>query len=282
MIRGKLFDIAGDNKEFYYDVDPVELHSFSAEKMVLRGTITSGDFEGHNVRLEMFGKFDVDGHRGRITEERQVVSGEVHSIVAFDDPVRLHRYEDDFYAAAHDGFRFVGNRFRNEFAGQDGDDRLSGSGGRDVLAGAGGDDRLYGGSGDDTLDGDAGDDRLDGGSGHDFLDGGKGADTLSGDGGVDFFLFAKVSHSGRGRGRDVITDFVPGDDTIGLSAIDADMNRVGDQHFRFIGDDQFSDRAGELRYRNGIISGDINGDGRRDFEIEIRSDPDLTADDFML
>jgi hypothetical protein len=64
-------------------------------------------------------------------------------------------------------------------------------------------------------------------------------------------------------------------------AIDANAGAEGDQAFRFIGRAQFGDRPGELRLRHGILSGDIDGDGRADFHIDVR-DAAIMADDILL
>jgi hypothetical protein len=40
--------------------------------------------------------------------------------------------------------------------------------------------------------------------------------------------------------------------------------------------------AGESRYLAGILSGDMNGDGRGDFQIEVANAPNFTAADFWL
>lgn len=62
-------------------------------------------------------------------------------------------------------------------------------------------DTLTGGDGDDTLCGWSGNDLLAGGAGDDLLFGGRGKDTLTGGDGADLFV------TGRGGGRDLVTDF---------------------------------------------------------------------------
>ncbi len=64
-----------------------------------------------------------------------------------------------------------------------------------------------------------------------------------------------------------------------MRAIDADTTKAGDQKFEWIGTKEFSGRGvgGELRYfydndprvTGTVIQGDVTGDGRADFEIEI-------------
>ena len=56
---------------------------------------------------------------------------------------------------------------------------------------------------------------------------------------------------------------------IDLSAIDAKPSVAGNQQFTFIGSNAFYGRSGELRYADGILSGDVNGDGQTDFQIAI-------------
>jgi len=93
-----------------------------------------------------------------------------------------------------------------------GADTLRGGAGNDRLTGGGGNDRLFGGPGNDVLDGGASRDRLFGGPGDDRLIGGAGRDVLTGGAGADTFVFAP------GHGRDRITDFEPGTDSLELDA----------------------------------------------------------------
>jgi hypothetical protein len=164
--------------------------------------------------------------------------------------------------------------------GGGGPDRLSGGAGNDVLQGGPGHDVLLGGPGADTLVGGRGNDRLFGGPGADLLVGGPGRDVLSGGGGADVFRFTHPAEAGLGMGSDVITDFVPGIDTLDLAAMDADATRGGDQAFRFVGSEAFSGRAGELRVAGGIVAGDLDGDGQAEFEIDVGAA--LQASDILL
>lgn len=158
--------------------------------------------------------------------------------------------------------------------GRDGSDTIYGDSGNDYLSGGNGNDRLYGGSGNDDLSGGAGNDKLYGGSGNDYLTGGSGADT---------FVFASLSDSRAGSARDVITDFSRGDDDyIDLRSIDADTTRGGNQAFDFIGTSSFSGEAGELRFKSGIVSADVNGDGVADFQVKVDDFTKMYAGDFLL
>jgi Ca2+-binding RTX toxin-like protein len=146
---------------------------------------------------------------------------------------------------------------------------------------------VTGGAGDDTLTGRQGNDTIVGGAGKDLLNGSGGNDVLIGGGGGDTFNFA--SDYPRTGGMDVIADFtrVEGD-IIRLHSIDANTTNAHGTNdvFRFIGEQAFSKRAGELKvdYRNGdaFVSGDVNGDGVADFLIRMVGAKNLTAADFIL
>ncbi len=152
--------------------------------------------------------------------------------------------------------------------------KVTGNSSSNVITGGLVHDTLKGMGGDDTLNGRSGDDLLIGGAGKDDLTGGLGADT---------FYFAKLSDSGvRGSTRDIIRDFSDSD-IIDLSKIDANTERNGNNKFTWIDGDSFSGHAGELRYsKSGVLSGDVDGDRRADFSIEIGNDHDLNRDHFIL
>jgi hypothetical protein len=97
----------------------------------------------------------------------------------------------------------------------------------------------------------------------------------------------------KGAGRDVIFDFDGtrdvGDDLdlIDLSGIDAKKGH-GNQAFHFIGAQKFHHKAGELQVKYNsvtdiaIVSGDIDGNGKADFQIEVHSAAALAKADFIL
>jgi len=68
--------------------------------------------------------------------------------------------------------------------------------------------------------------------------------------------------------------------------MDANSNKNGSQAFHFIGTAHFHGTAGELHYATSghqtIVSGDINGDGKADFELVLVGHIHLTAGDFQL
>jgi serralysin len=80
----------------------------------------------------------------------------------------------------------------------------------------------------------------------------------------------------------VIADFQRGADDIELASIDASAARAGNQPFKFIGAKAFSGAAGELRFKNGLLEGDVNANKLADFQIEVTGLSTLGADDFLL
>jgi serralysin len=159
---------------------------------------------------------------------------------------------------------------------------LLGFAGNDILNGNGKNDCLEGGTGNDRLNGGSEADLLLGGAGNDVLRGGTGKDTFYGGRGADDFVFGSLNEAGKGAGRDVIRDFQGSIDDIGISGVDANITKVGDQAFVFIGGKAFTGVAGQLHYVNWIVSGDVNGDKIADFHVEIANHAALVASDFML
>lgn len=215
------------------------------------------------------------------------VAGEVHEIVAgmmggglngsAADPTPIY---DLIWAEGHD---VAGSNAKDRYKGTDFADSVRGAGGKDVLNGRGGADTILGENGGDWLYGGSGGDALDGGKGADRLIGGTGKDTQTGGKGADTFVFSKLSHVKNDR----ITDFHSGQgDMIEMQGIDAREDVGGNQTFTLIGSAGFSGQSGELRvWNNGqstFAAGDTDGDGDRDFRIELYGVHDLTVDDFIL
>ena len=72
-------------------------------------------------------------------------------------------------------------------------------------------------------------------------------------------------------------------DKIDVSKIDANGNSLdGNQSFSFVGEQDFSHSAGELRFSQRLLQGDINGDGVADFEIKLVGVLELKQDDILL
>ena len=183
----------------------------------------------------------------------------------------------------------IGNAADNELRGRGGNDTIYGGRGNDSIDGGGGNDTVYGGRGNDSIDGGSGDDKIYGGRGNDVLRGGAGADTFIGGAGYD------QMYAGNGQDRDVFKFLEPGDspadsddtrdqifefklryDKIDLSRMDADINKDGNQAFRF------SDRgaaANSVWFTGGLedsegkkysrVSADVDGNGSADFEIDV-------------
>lgn len=160
-----------------------------------------------------------------------------------------------------------------------------------TLVGTSGVDRLTGDARGNYIDGKAGNDVLKGEAGNDTLYGGAGRDVMTGGTGNDTFLFKAVADMGRTAAtRDVINDFVKGQDKIDLSAIDANGKLTGDQAFSFVaGDNQaFTHKVGEVAWhidaaRNQtVVQGDTNGDGVHDFEIQLTGQIHLGSGDFIM
>ncbi|MDB5541126.1 MAG: serralysin [Devosia sp.] len=169
--------------------------------------------------------------------------------------------------AAGDSFFFIenltGSAFNDVLRGDNGANILNGLGGNNTLVGRGGNDTLLGGIGNDRLQGDAG------------------ADTLTGGLGIDTFVFTATGDT-PSVGRDTITDFVSLTDKIDLKAIDANTSLTGDQAFSYIGSSGFTNKAGQLNFKDGLVSGDVNGDGIADFQIVVKGLAILAAGDFIL
>ena len=172
--------------------------------------------------------------------------------------------------------------------GLSGNDTLYGNGGNDTLYGGAGNDALKGGNGTDVLYGETGNDKLYGDAGNDKLYGGTGLDDLYGGAGADRFVFKSVSELGTTRtATDTIFDFSRSqNDRIDLSMIDANTKLAGNQSFAFIGSGAFSKVAGQLRFdttgSKHYVYGDVNGDGKSDFVLEVYASMKLVTSDFIL
>lgn len=161
------------------------------------------------------------------------------------------------------------------------DNEIYGNDGANLLSGLGGHDRIFGGGGNDVIIGGAGNDRLAGQNGDDVLIGGLGADRLYGDAGADRFVFQTIEDSPVSA-RDTIIGFSAAQgDRIDVSQIDANALLAGNQHFTFIGSEAFT-APGQLRFEKGVLSGDVNGDMRPDFSIDVLGVKLLTADLLIL
>jgi serralysin len=150
----------------------------------------------------------------------------------------------------------------------------SGNGLANYIAGNNAANILSGFDGNDWLQGDAGADTLLGGAGRDTLIGGLGADV---------FDFNALAESLTGANRDVVSDFSAAQgDMVDLSGIDANSTLTSDQAFSFIGAAAFGAVAGQLRFSGSILSGDTDGNGNADFEIQLMGVAGLVVADLVL
>jgi hypothetical protein len=85
--------------------------------------------------------------------------------------------------------------------------------------------------------------------------------------------------------RDYIQDFKRGTDDIDLKGINAKSFVSGNNTFKWIGQHSFNDVKDELRYigkgASCIVQGDVNGDGKANFEIMVKVGT-LGSGDFLL
>jgi Ca2+-binding RTX toxin-like protein len=124
----------------------------------------------------------------------------------------------------------------------------------------------------DNLWGDGNANVLNGIAGNDVLKGYGGADRLLGGEGADRFVFTSVGDAlPLGAGSEYIPDFNEAQgDKIDLGQIDANVLVAGNQAFTPIGVNvAFNGAAGELRFNNGLLEGDVNGDRLADFQIHL-------------
>lgn len=179
----------------------------------------------------------------------------------------------------------TGNSQSNIISGGLGNDDIDGGGEFDFLYGDAGNDIVRGGAGDDQVFGGIGNDILEGNDGLDSLFGGAGKDRMSGGASSDLFEFNAISESRPGAARDVILDFTS-DEFIDLFSIDAKTGIAGNQTFKFIGARPFHEKKGELHFLKKagylLVEGDVNGDGKADFQIQVHGVTTLTAGDFSL
>ncbi|HYH22314.1 MAG TPA: calcium-binding protein [Azospirillum sp.] len=261
-------------------------------------TLTGGD--GNDL---LDGGADADMVEGWVGDD-MVLGGAGNDIVygGDGDDTADGGLDDDIVDGGF-GNDIVGGGYGNDMVyGGYGDDRLYGYWGNDTLRGGFGADTLFGGENNDRLNGEDGADALFGGFGSDTLNGAGGEDTLYGgtesdlivgDGGrdhlyggseADRFDFNFLPDSGTGANRDVIEDFNRTEgDKFDVAGIDARLNAGSDNDtFTFIGSNGFGGVAGQLRYADGVVQADVNGDRNADFEVQIVGAPPLQLEDFIL
>lgn len=83
-----------------------------------------------------------------------------------------------------------------------------------------------------------------------------------------------------GANRDIIQDFVPGEDVLDLTRLDADTATPALDAFSWIGLSNFSGAPGQIRYQQVgayvVVQADLNGDKAADLEIGLAGNFELT------
>ena len=154
------------------------------------------------------------------------------------------------------------------------------------VVGTNGNDQIQATGLSEVINGLKGNDTVHAAGGDDIITGGRGRDLLFGEAGADRFDYNSLADSKLGAAlRDVIKDFRHSEgDRIDLKTIDADTDAsAGNQKFKFIGSAAFTGTDRELRFANGVVQGDTNGDGIAEFEIKVQTGGVvLVAGDFVL
>ena len=118
-----------------------------------------------------------------------------------------------------------------------------------------------------------------GGAGADVIHGDAGADTMTGGAGADVFVYDSLSDAvtpRKGGAVDTITDFQNGTDKINLSDL-GQMTFKGQS--ATVGAHQMS---WYVSGSNTFVIGDVTGDGKSDFIIQVSGVHAMTGSDFLL
>jgi hypothetical protein len=213
-------------------------------------------------------------HGGAGSDKIEVIGGSAVTLAGFNAAATsIEQWDGNNHpllgTVANNVFNFAALNVKTEFPFVDARE------GNDIVTGSKFADDLRGGSGNDTLSG---------GGGVDTLTGGLGKDVQTGGTQRDVFDLNSIAESKVGAARDVINAFQHGLDDIDLRTIDAKTGG-GNQAFKFIGQQGFNHIKGELRFAdlgaNCLVQGDVNGDGKADFEIQVKAGT-LSAGDFLL
>ncbi len=138
-------------------------------------------------------------------------------------------------------------------------DLIIGEGPRQELLGEFGNDRLISG-GSNVL--------LSGGVGNDLLQGGAGEQSFKGGLNADFFSFTEAD--AQPGVIDRILDFTAIEgDRLGINAVLGITNSLAGQGWTYIDSANFSGVAGELRFVNGLLQGDTDGNRIANLQIQL-------------
>ena len=304
----QIFGLGGKDALVGYDGDDILEGGAGADEMFGSDGFDFASYRGSSEGVYA-SLYEFDGKYGDAEGDRLYsIEGLIGS--AFTDTLNGGQYNDVLY----------GERGTDHLGGFEGNDKLFGGDGNDFLSGSPGNDELHGDGGIDTaifynyLNGvnadlvsgiSTGDyegrdrmfsienmvgtpftDRLAGNNGKNVLDGSFGADVLVGRGGADRFDYDQTAFS-TATEADRILDFSRSQgDRIDLSFIDANVDRSGNQAFKFIGNNPFTD-AGQLRYyqQNGdtiIEANNHHATAGAEMVIVLDSLVSLRAGDFIL
>ncbi|HTV68977.1 MAG TPA: calcium-binding protein [Rhizobiaceae bacterium] len=229
---------------------------------------------GNDILVGRFGADTLDGSTGIDTASYDASGGDVR-VSLLNPAINTFEAKGDKYISIEN---LAGGGFDDHLTGNNAANRIEGNNFPNSVTVD--HDKLFGLGGNDTLFGYRG---------NDILTGGLGKDTQTGGLGRDIFDFNSIAESVVGANRDFITDFtrgtnVTGDD-IDLSTIDARTNVVGNQNFSWRGTLAFTGVSGQLRFTDQgttcLVQGDVNGDGKADFEISVKV-ATLGVGDFIL
>lgn len=148
------------------------------------------------------------------------------------------------------------------------DSVVNGTRENDYIIGKSNDQVLRGKRGNDVLIGRGRQELLAGGPGDDLLEGRGGSESMRGDAGADFFRFTQTDTEAGEIDR--ILDFNPQQgDRLGINAVLGLSDSLAGQGWTYIGSDAFNGTAGQLRFGNGLLQGDLNGNARADLQIRL-------------
>jgi Ca2+-binding RTX toxin-like protein len=120
----------------------------------------------------------------------------------------------------------------------------------------------------------------------DKIDGGAGIDTLTGGKGKDVFIFDLGDSSVSLEDADTILGFNTKQDRIDLRSIDTNVEKDGDQAFKFLGTGDFTGKPGQVNYERvdgqTLVHLDIDGNSEADMTFILQGNHKLQADDFLL
>jgi serralysin len=143
-------------------------------------------------------------------------------------------------------------------------DLIGGTNGNNLLGGLGGNDALHGFGGDD------------------IIEGGLGVDFMSGGTGADHFVYRTTNDTFAGNFAPFTTETIA--DFNGAEGDRIDLSLIpGSDSFVFNGTAEFTGRGnGEIRFVNGFVQVDANGDGRAEIIIEMEGVTSMANTDFLV